>query len=299
MKLIILFLLTFSSTHSFAASCCGGGFSIPSLLLGDDRSQITNTVSIGSVSDDVLSNGKWLRRKDGNSTTTYKLEGASLLSDKWQAGFLIPWIERSATGLEPSRGVGDISISVAHETFPELLYSKWKPKGVIFLQMTAPSSPSVYDSESSSSLSIRGRGFYALGLGLALTKSWRMFDSHFNMDLHRAIPREFNNESSGGKVEVTPGWGSTFNFGAGVNTERWRIGSMISINYEDAIRVTGALSSEGSAQKFYGVTLSSSYMFNDENSATLSFADQSVIGNPSNSTLSKTISLSLQHRWPR
>jgi hypothetical protein len=254
---------------------------------------------MSNISDDVLSSGKWIRRKDGNLATTYKAEGATLLSDSWQAGFSIPCIEKNANNLDRKQGFGDISLSLAHDTFPELLYSKWKPKGVTFLQLTIPSSPSVYDTESFSSLSVRGRGFVSIGLGVALTKNWNKFDGQFNLGLHRAMPRKFNSEAYGGKIEVIPAWGSSANVGVGINSEKWRIGSLLSFNYEDAIRVNGALNSEGSVQRIYGLTFSSSYMINDESSASLSFADQSLIGSPLNSALSKTINFSLQHRWPR
>ena len=299
MKIIFFLLMTFYAINSSAASCCGGGFSIPSIILGDDKAQITNTLTTSHISDDVLGNSKWMRRNDSNITNTLKIEGAALLSDYWQAGFSIPFVEKSATTFDNSKGLGDISFSLAHETFPELAYSKWIPKGVTFIQLTLPTSPSIYDSPDLKSSEIRGRGLYTLGGGVALTKSWKIFDVQYNSELHRSFRQDFTNRVYGGQITANPGWGSSQNLGLGVNSEKWRLGGVFSFNYEDAVNIDGALNSEGAPQKYFGFTFSTSYMFDQESSATISYLDQSLLGNPINSALSKSVSFSYQYRWPR
>lgn len=299
MKSFIFFSLFFASSLSWAASCCGGGFSIPALILGDDKAQLTSTYSYATVSDDVLSNGRWLKRDDDNLSQTLKLEGAVLFLDSLQAGFSVPIMAKSSQGTESSSGLGDVSLYLGHETFPETSYSRWKPKGVTFLQLTLPTSPSIYDSSASTSNESRGRGFYSLGVGLALLKSWRVWDMNFSTEVHRSFSRDVSNASFGGDIEVKPGWGTSQTLGLGWNRGSYRVGSSLSFLYEEAIQIRGSTNSDGSAQKSFTLGLSGSYMINMESAVTVSYSDQSWIGNPVNSSLSKTINLSYQQRWPR
>ena len=62
------------ATRSFAASCCGGGFAFPALILGDDKAQVTTSYSYSTMTDHALSNGQWTRRTDDNRNDTLKLD---------------------------------------------------------------------------------------------------------------------------------------------------------------------------------------------------------------------------------
>lgn len=299
MKTLIVVVTLLNVSVSWAASCCGGGFSVPALILGDDKAQVTGTYSYSQVSEDVLQNGKWLRRSDNNLTQTLKLEGALLLSEEWQSGFTLPVITKSADTSSSSSGLGDISLYAGHETFPEKSYSPWKPKGVTFLQLTVPTSPSVYDGSALTANESRGRGFYSLGAGLALMKAWRVWDANFTAEVHRSFSRDVSSAAYGGDVEVQPGWGTSQTFGIGWNRGDYRCGAALSHLFEKAIRIRGATSSDGADQRNFTFTVSGSYMVNLESAVTLSYNDQSLIGNPVNSSLSKTWNLSYQQRWPR
>ncbi|KYG65030.1 serine protease spb1 [Bdellovibrio bacteriovorus] len=299
MKYFVFVLILFSGSLSLAASCCGGSFSFPALILADDKAQVTSTYSYAQVSDEVLANGKWLRRQDGNLAQTLKLEGASLVSDSLQAGFSIPVMMKSADNSSDSSGVGDISLYLGHETFPERTYSRWKPKGLTFLQVTLPTSPSIYDSSITTATDIRGRGFYSLGGGVALMKAWATWDANYNGEIHYSLPRTISNEAYGGDVEVKPGFGTTQTVGLGWNRGDYRVGSALTYLYEDAIRLSGATSSDGTAQRNFTLGFSGSYMINLASAVTVSYSDQSWIGNPVNSSLSKTFNISYQQRWPR
>lgn len=299
MKIALLLFFSLIGFEVHAASCCGGGFSIPALILGDDKAQFTGTYSYSQITDDVLSSGKWLRRDDGNLTQTLKLEGASLISDTFQAGFSLPVLTKSMDNSSNGSGIGDVSLYLGHESFPETSYSAWKPKGVTFLQVTLPTSPSIYDTSSGTSTDIRGHGFYSLGVGVALLKAWRVWDANFSAEVHKSFARDISNASYGGDIEVTPGWGTSQTLGLGWNYGNYRLGSFLTYLYEDAIRIRGATASEGTAQRNFTGGLVGSYLLNMESAVTMSYADQSLIGNPVNSSLSKTINLSYQQRWPR
>lgn len=295
------FLVIFLSWGSFtqAASCCGGSFSFPALILGDDKAQVTSTYSYSEITDDVLSSGQWMKRDDGNQSQTLKIEGALLLADTWQAGLSVPVIAKKDRLHSSASGVGDVSLYLGHETFPELQYSRWKPRGVTFLQITLPTAPSIYDEEATTSNKIRGRGFLSLGGGVALVKTWRVWDANFSSEIHKSFERTAQGSAYNGKTTVTPGWGTTQSVGLGWNKENLRLGSSVSFLYEEAIRIRGSTSSDGQNQKHFTWGVSGSYMLSQESALTVVYSDQSLLGNPVNSTLSNTISVSYQQRWQR
>lgn len=299
MKYLFTALIILSSSFSHAASCCGGGFSIPALILGDDHSQFTASASQSTTSDEVLSNGKWLRRQDSNQAQTLKLEGATLLSDSLQAGVSVPLLNKKATGNPDSTGTGDVSLYLGHESFAETSYSHWRPKGVTFVQLTLPTAPSVYDAPEAASTEVRGRGFYTLGAGVALVKAWKKWDAHFSVELHRSLARNTSSRIYGGEIEVHPGWGGSQTLGVGWNTELFRLGSAVSFLYEDPIQIQGATESQGSLQRNMTWSVSGSYMLSSESAITVAYSDQSLLGEPLNSSLNKTVQMSYQQRWPR
>ena len=299
MKLVFAFLFFFVSPLSaMAASCCGGGFAFPALILGDDKAQITSSLSYGKVTDDVLANQKWVRRDDENQSSTFKVEGAILLSDLWQTGITVPVVSRKISN-EESTGLGDVSVSLGHETFPELSYSRWKPKGVTFLQLTLPTSPSIYDASNTLAADSRGRGFFTLGGGVALIKVFGTWDANSSLELHKSFARYFDSTSAGGNITATPGWGHSWSVGAGFNKGDWRLGTSFTGMYEDAIAISGAQTSSGSAQKNITCAVVANYMMGLENAWTVSYADQTLFGSPQNTSLSKTLTVSFQTRWQR
>lgn len=298
MKLLLPFFSILLSSTAHAASCCGGGFAFPALILGDDKAQITTSVSHGQVTDDVLPNGKWLRRNDDNQSQTFKMEGAALISDTLQAGLSLPIVHRRVAE-ENSTGLGDISGNLGYEFLPELSYSKWKPKGLAFLQITLPTSPSVYDSNNIFATDSRGRGFFTLGTGLIFTKIFGSWDTNASAELHRSFARKFESDAAGGEIEARPGWGHSLTVGGGWSYRDLRLGSSLSALSEDAIEISGAQSSQGSMQKNMTWSVVANYMLNMESAITASYSDQTLFGAPENSSLSKTITLSYQQRWQR
>lgn len=298
MRIFLFISFLCSSLQVQAASCCGGGFAFPALILGDDKGLLSTSLSQSKVTDDVLENSKWVRRSDNNQSQTLKLEGALLLSDSVQAGLVLPIISRQIAN-EQSSGLGDISTNLGYEILPELSYSKWKPKGVAFLQVTLPTSPSVYDFSTAQASDSRGRGFFTLGGGVILTKVFGAWDVNTSAEVHRSFERTFDSEAAGGKITALPGWGHSLTVGGGWNIADVRLGTSLSTLYEDAIQTRGAQSSQGAAQKNMTWTAVASYMLGLEAAVTLSYADQTLFGAPENTTLSKTLTLSYQQRWQR
>lgn len=139
---LLLFSLIFIPQISWGAACCGGAFASPSIIAGDEKAQLTTSYSFMEVVvDSVDSRGYWHKWDDHQRVQTFKIEGAHLISDRWQIGFTLPVIERSRLDQSYS-GLGDISTSLAYEYLPDWNYNPIRPKGIGFLQVTLPTGKS-------------------------------------------------------------------------------------------------------------------------------------------------------------
>jgi len=279
-----------------AAACCGGGFALPSLIAGDDKAQISSSYSFSELAiDNVDSRGIWRKWDQHQSVQTFKIEGAHLLSDRWQAGLSVPIIRRSLTGQNYS-GLGDVAASVAFEYLPDWDYNPIRPKGIGFFQLTTPTGKSKAESEVGG-LDSRGNGFWAIGLGTLLSKSIRNVDGFVSLEGHRSLRKEFSNSQMNGTLN--PGFGGSLGLGGGFNTRSWRFGTSITWFYEDPVSVRGNVNFDGFLERYATGVLAASYMPSDEWSGTLSYADQTLFGSPVNTSLGRTVALQLQRRWGR
>lgn len=281
-----------------AAACCGGGFAAPSIIAGDDKAQLTTSYAATEVVvDNVDTQGIWRKWDTHQQVQTMRLEGAHIFWDRYQAGFSIPVIQRSRESLSYS-GLGDISTSIGYEYLPDWDYNPYRPKGIGFLQLTFPTGKSRADSEVGG-LDSRGNGFWALGLGTLLTKTWAKFDAFSSIEFHRSFGKEVSNSQFRGKLE--PGYGGNLGIGFGYNVKDYRFGSSITWTYEDAIRTisNSGTRNDGAIERFATCVLSASYMASDEWSGTVSYSDQTLFGSPVNTSLGKGVALQIQRRWGR
>jgi len=295
LKLLFSFPTFFLSLKTLAAACCGGGFATPALITGDDRAQLTTSYQYSKIDTDVLTNGIWQKRNQLDLTQTLKIEGAHILKDRYQFGFSIPVQMRSVEGLQgggsPSSGLADVSLQAGYEFLPDWDYNPLRPKGHSYLALTLPTGKSIY--ESPDGLDVRGRGFTALGAGIVLTKSWVTWDASSTIEAHQAFEKSTQNSV------IRPGLGGSFNLGIGYNLKNLRLGGAITWSQEDPIEVTGTQSSKGANQRFATGSLSASYLFENSWAGTLSYADQTLFGDPTNTSLSKTVAVYIQKRWAR
>lgn len=299
MKLWLLLLskgtLLFSQ-QTLAAACCGGGVSAPSLIVGDQRAQLTSSYSFSEVViDNVDSKGVWRKWEHHQQVETLKIEGAHLISDRWQAGFSLPLMKRTLLD-ESYSGVGDTSASLGYEYLPDWNYHPIRPKGTGFLQLTLPTGKARAESDVGG-LDSRGNGFWSLGLGTLLTKSFGKYDALLTAQIHHSFSKKFSNSSSEGTLN--PGLGGSFGLGGGYNLRSWRFGSSITWVYEDPVDIEGSSPSQGSHERYATGTLSASYLYSDSWAATMTYSDQTIFGDPVNTSLGRTIAMQLQRRWER
>jgi hypothetical protein len=301
-KLLTVFLLIGGFSKAHAAACCGGAFATPSLILGDDKALFTAMASSAQVDTDVDSRGYWSSRPNPQTVETFRLDGAHLISDRWQVGANLPLIfnrRDNPSGDSSGSGLGDLSMSVGFEALPEWDYSSWRPKGTAFAQVIVPTGKSVYESSNVESLDVTGRGLYSIGLGMAFTKIISSWDTMLLLQGHRSLNRSISSPAIGGTVELHPGWGALVQAQGGYNLKDFRFGAGLGLNYEDPIRLTGSATESGAVERYVTGSLSVAYLMKEDWAAALSYSDNRLFGSPVNTTLGSTVTLALQKRWPR
>ncbi len=301
---LILFLFLLSAPIAQSAPCCGGSSAIPTLITGDDRAQIQASLSHGSMIGDAPSSGIPVFRAsdDREGLDVFNLAGAYRIFDRGQVGFGIPLISRNRntpSATAGAAGIGDLIFDFAYEAIPDFDYSEWRPKGFVFLQMTLPTSASTYDSIEPFQIDARGRGFYTLGLGAAFLKTISNWDFLFTFELHRSLKRTLTAQD-GSTLSLVPQFGGTAMLGAGYSPGggNLRFGASLAPIFEGPIDVYGAIDSISDSQLSWSTSFQVGYLLSDEWSAGATYTDQTLMGPASNVGLSRSILLSIQHRWP-
>lgn len=293
-----LFLILAFSDIAHSAACCGGGMSVPTMIISDDRAQFSASYGRMDVTvDNVDSQGIWRRWEQHQHVQTIKLEGAHIISDRWQAGMSMPIIQRQY-GSDSYSGLGDIATSLSYEYLSDWNYNPYRPKGIGFIQGTIPTGKSRADSEVGG-LDSRGNGFWAIGAGTMLTKSWALWDVFVLLEWHRSFEKHVSTSMVQGQVR--PDRGSNLGFGFGYNWAMYRAGFSLTRTQEDPIETQfkdGSRSWQGQ-ERWDTVALSLSYLQSEQWSWTMSYSDQTVFGDPLNTSLGKSLGVQLQHRWAR
>lgn len=294
----LLFSLIFlSAIKSYGAACCGGGLSMPNLIAGDDRAQLSlNYGSTNVVIDNVDSKGIWRRSQDHQVLQTVKLEGAHIFKDLWQAGFSLPVIQREFMNQSFS-GLGDVSLSLGYEYLSDWNYNPFRPKGTGFIQLRIPTGRSRADSEVGG-LDSRGNGFWAIGAGTMLTKTWGRWDAFALTEFHKSFAKEVNTSMIQGTLR--PGNGSTVELGGGFNWSLYRWGASVSENYDDPVNLdllSGAQT--GKVERYATASMIFSYLPSDDWAWIVSMSDQTLLGSPMNTSLGRGIAIQMQRRWSR
>ena len=163
--------------------------------------------------------------------------------------------------------------------------------------MIAPTGRSIQEATDSLQLDSRGRGFWAVGIGTTLTKVIAKFDFVASAEGHRSFAKEIKTSTLEG--ELVPGFGAAWSLGAGYNLRDTRVGANLAFNYEDAVETRGTITSSGAPARFATATLVASQMLSEDWSASIAYSDQTLFGAPSNTTLARTVTATLQRRFLR
>lgn len=300
---VYFFSLLLGITISFgsklwAAACCGGGIAAAGLIPGDEGALLSTSFTHSQVVvESVDSAGIWRTSDVRQEVETFRIEAARIFQDRWQAGLSVPMIQRSRAGVKSS-GVGDLATNLGYEYLPDWDYNPWRPRGLGYLQVILPTGRSRAESELGG-LDSRGNGFWSLGLGTLLTKAWGLWDGAISLELHQSFAKRVHTATFDG--DVLPGRGGSFSIGAGHSFHGLRLGANLVWSYEDPINMKPAYAVEepGSAERYATASVSASLDLGEEWSANLTVADQTLFGSPVNTSLGRSVALSLQRRWGR
>lgn len=296
--IVVSLIATLASAQAArAAACCGGGLPVPALVLGDENANVSSTLTYSSIGTDVSSDGIWRHRQVSEIGQTLRIDTAHIVADRFQVGASLPFVRRSRAD-ETSTGLGDIALNGGYEILPEWDYSPWRPRGVGFIQLVLPTGRSINEATLADQIDSRGRGFWALGAGFSLYKVRGPWDAIVLMEGHRSFAKEAPGTISG-DLQLTPGWGGSVTLGAGRTFKDLRVGGSLAWIYEDATRVSGAVTSEGNLSRYASAAASLIYSPSLEWSASLSYSDQTLFGEPANTALARSVQVGYQRRWPR
>ncbi len=290
---LLLSILTRPIAH--AGGCCGGGFALPSMIANDDRAQLSTELAYGWIASDVSSSGVWRDRQSLESTTSTRLSGAVASGERAQIGASLPFMSRGR-GEESQAGFGDLSVTTGYELLTDWDYSTYLPKLLGFLGVNAPTGRSVNEATNAYRLDSRGRGYWAVAAGLLATKAIRKFDIFTSLEAHRSFSKQV------GDFEEVPGFGSSFGAGIGYTISGTRYGLSSNTVLEDPIDLHGSIESRGSFSRLTALTATVGRDIETSEGmigVSASFTDQSLLGAPSNATLSKTVVLLFSKRWAR
>jgi len=309
---VLVFVITWNvmsiiySKQSWGSACCARSSAAPSLILSDDQSQLGLALSHGNVVAQADDEGAAIFGFPNTSEIirTYRLDGATLLSDRFQVGASVSIVQHSVAQpeiLDSTIGAGDTRFSFAYEFLPLWSYSAWKPQGFIFSVITVPTGRSVYEAQAPTSSDVVGNGFYSISVGTILQKRWTNWDVFLMPELHYSLPRTF--ENSGMVFQVVPGFGGSMGVGGGISPggSNFRIGSRVQPRIDQS-RSIPAIDSESQVQlgtATCDVAFDLSYLFGSSDSLMLSYADQTLLGPAMNSNLSRIFGVNFQHRWER
>jgi hypothetical protein len=304
-KILSILLFLAAAAPVYSAPCCGGGAAVPSVITNDDFSQVSMSLSSAIVIGDAPPSGLSVFRAqdDDEITQTMQLEGAILLSDRWQSGIRLPMVRRirefnGASG--SGSNVGDITFTLGYEALPEWEYSEWKPRGFAFAALRAPTGTSIYESGSLLTTDVTGRGFWSLSVGAILVKSWTYWDAVFSAEVHKEFSTEF--QTATGLLELSPGFGSSAVAGVGYSpgSRNIRYGASIGPSYEDGIKSSqNGISSVTASKLVWNASLQISWLPNDNWATSISYTDQTLFGPVINTTLDRTFALRVMKRFGR
>lgn len=283
----------FFTFNLFAASCCGGGGSLPGIILNDSKAKLSSSFSYQKIMADVDGEGQGrLRKNNTNTTRIISFDGAYLLSDYTQVSLSLPYYQNRVETLkeaESSHHIGDVSASFIYEYAPEEGYSLWRPRGFLYGKIAAPSGISNRDSSRTLRSDITGQGHWILSLGLPFYKL------KGNFDLLLA-PETFYKMKKDSDLGAAYGGSLLFSFGYSPSGEAFRFGGGIRSQYQSKQKIN---QNHYTVSKYLtDVMLNLSYAFSLRHSLGLNYNDQTILGPAQNSSLSSGIALIYTTHWP-
>jgi hypothetical protein len=299
MKLSLVLIILIINFNNFAASCCGGGAGLPTLITGDFRAQIGLSISSSTIIARTYDSNTpvfYNDNKEYKSKTT-KLNAAYLFDNYIQIGIDSSYTEKihkENTLQEENKNIGDTSLAITNEFLPERFYSRWIPRGFVFFKQTFPTGHSNFETITKTNSDVTGKGVYSSSIGIAFFKIIDNFDVLIMTEAHHNFKQEFDNNIT---VKDSNGLSAALSIGHSPKKSNFRYGLDIAPFYESKKEIINNTTITNTSSEYYWNTgLSLSYLISDYSLST-SYVDQTILGPTKNTTLSRTINLTIQKRW--
>ncbi len=203
----LLFSLFFLCANAIAGSCCGGGASTVSLIMGDSKSVIRSSYSNRTILADTNENSNIIERPKSQleSIETLTTSMSHKFSSRWQLGTSLPVVTKSrdiGSEWRSESGLGDISLSSAYEFYPEFTRHQFISQGFTYFSVTLPTAPSIFNAKRADLLDSRGQGHYLSTLGMLLKKRFQTQDLLLNTAFTYRAGRSFSRSRFTEKTET-------------------------------------------------------------------------------------------------
>ena len=283
-----------------AAPCCSAGSALPALITSDDVGQFSVNQSMSSTVMDASSRGPAIVRSDSSaeSTLSTRILAATKISEYFQIGGGFSFLSRSTSvsGKEfQESGLGDTELSVGYEFLPEWNYSRYRPKGVLYLQNVFPTGKAIQDPAALNIADVRGQGVFQNVFGAAFTKAFSDFDFYVTPEIRRLHSKTFS-----GGTRVSGTWGGALQLGAGwsMSREPIRFSLRTQPTFQGGRIVENADQTSLSGDKWvWNTGADATYTFNEVNVLLLSYSDQTLFGPARNTTLERSLGVGYLRRW--
>lgn len=288
--------MSLATRPAFGAACCAGSSAVPSLMTGDEAQIFNLGFTSSSVIGDAPASGwaVWRGEDTSEVSRTVRIDGATLLSDRFQVGASLPFVFRNY-GTQSASRIGDVRVSGAYEVRTETGYADPWPKGFAYLGLVLPTGLAAQ--EATSTAQITGQGVWSVQLGTYWVRKRPPWDGSFLVQVAYGFERAFS-----GDVRYAPGWSGTAMAAFGFSPGRgdWRLGLRIQPVYQQGrTSAVGGVTSVGSYSLTWDAGADVAWMFTDNWTASVNYTDQTLFGPAVNSTLSRTVAVSLQRAFLR
>ena len=295
--LAVLFV-SFISINSYASNCCGGAPTVFHLPQNNQKINFNLGFSqvngVGRVFQDSSDFVEWTTRE--RTLDVVNFSGSYMVMDRLsfsgQSGFFYSHYEDSF-GKVTDQNWGDTLLALNFEAMPEYTYSAYKPKIFTSILLNIPTGRSIFeDGASPEGANVTGHGLWGLGLGLTLTKTW----SPYMLNIQTKALQIFSGTIDEQTISDYIDFSSSIRFTTFINN-KWAIlfgadWSYISERERTFFEIVGnnleALSSQRTS-----VVFGLNYSINLESTISLTYLDQTLLGQPRNTVINRTIGLNL------
>ncbi|MGH1468041.1 MAG: hypothetical protein ACRBBP_04055 [Bdellovibrionales bacterium] len=298
-RVFIGLVLLFCSSETYASSCCGQSSSSYTVLFLGQKSAVNMGTGYTEVEGRVFSGSNefhiW-----GEDKKAYKkrlsLDWAYSFSTRHQVFSKMSFFENNyedSFGEENSSSVSDAVLGYSYEILPEYTYSKWKPVVYVSSFINLPFGVSAYDKKSlSEGAGVTGHDQFGAGLGVSVRKVFYPLTVLAQVKAVRLLGKTFDG------MKVSGFYDGSASFLVSYASPFWNLGvsSGLTWSYLSKREIfDNRISSDSSDSVTFLV--SAQKVLNEEMSLTVAYSDQTILGTPQNTLLSKVYSLNLNYNF--